>query len=65
MEVLRDFEIPVTQTELKIRMSYHAITALRGHLKVLEDGGLILPRRKYEHRGILLTEKGRALAAAA
>jgi predicted ArsR family transcriptional regulator len=64
LSILLNERFPVTTDYLQTVMGYADNTGVRPHLKVLESMGYIQPRRKYEHRSIVLSEAGRAALAA-
>ena len=60
LTILRKETVPLTTIELQKRMGYSQENGPLRHLAALENMGFIQPRRKFEHRAIILSEAGRA-----
>ena len=64
LKTLIGVEKPIGGKDLMERLDYRSPTNVGFHLERLENKGFIAPRRPYQRQAIILTEAGKAAAAA-
>ena len=64
MKTLVGIEKPIGGKVLMDLLNYRSPTNVGFHLERLENKGFVAPRRPYQRQAIILTEAGRAAAAA-